>query len=354
MRRFFLLLRNEIQLFRTTLPIHLVAVFQPVIFFLLMSAILVYPTFDINVVEPTTSEGRALVAAMERVRSPIGLPYIDVIQLRPEEALDPGLRQVIDVESRDGTPTAVQHFGLVDSNQVKNLRDRLTAAALILWNDELGDRAVTVVERAWLPADVPYAVYYGIGMLPMVSFMAAIFVGGILTAQDVEFGTITEYRLSPVSVALILGARLARLTLTGMLAASTLLLVAGWRTGFWPSSPGRIALVILPMAVTGAGLGIVVGLLLQRSIPTLLVGLVTSLGGWIMGSAFGLAAGFGGPYEAVSRLMPNTHAVELLFPCYYGIVVGAPLRSAIFLAFVSLGTLALTGFIYHQRVLRRG
>ncbi|MGD8967336.1 MAG: hypothetical protein PVI07_07495 [Anaerolineae bacterium] len=353
MRRFLLLLRSEVQLFRTALPIHLVAVLQPVIFFLLMSAILVHPTFDLNVVQPTTPEGQALLAAMGEVGSPIGLPYIDPILLSAEEAGDPTLRQVIEVESRAGVPTAIQRFGLIDSNQVKNLRNRLTAAALILWNDALGDRAVTVVEQPWLPADVPYAVYYGLGMLPMVAFMAAIFIGGILTAQDVEFGTITEYRLAPSAPALILGARLVRLALTGLLAAATLLVAAGLRTGTWPASPGRVGLVLLPVVVTGAGWGITVGLLLRRSIPTLLVGLVTSLGGWILGSAFGLAAGFGGPYETVSRLMPNTHAVELLFPCAYGITIGSPVRSAAFLAAVSLGTLALTALVYHRQVLRK-
>jgi ABC-2 type transport system permease protein len=354
MRRFLLLLRNEIQLFRTALPIHLVAVLQPVIFFLLMSAILVYPTFDVNIVEPATPEGRALVAAMQQVGSPIGLPYIDPILLSADEAHDPALRQVIEVESRDGVPTAVQRFGLIDSNQVKNLRNRLTAAALIQWNDALGDRAVTVVERPWLAVDVPYAVYYGLGMLPMVAFMAAIFIGGILTAQDIEFGTITEYRLAPTRPTLILGARVVRLALTGLLSAATLLLVAGLRTGFWPSSLGRVALVILPMALTGAGLGITVGLLLQHSIPTLLIGLVTSLGSWILGSAFGLAAGFGGPYERVSRLMPNTHAVELIFSCYYGMAIGAPGRSVAFLAGVSLGALALAALVYQQQVLQKG
>ena len=45
--------------------------------------------------------------------------------------------------------------------------------------------------------------------------------GGILTAQEFEFGTILEYRLAPAPVTLVLGARLARLILTAFIAVGT-------------------------------------------------------------------------------------------------------------------------------------
>jgi hypothetical protein len=175
-----------------------------------------------------------------------------------------------------------------------------------------------------------------------------------IEAQAGPEGEMLRPQVTGRRAALILGARLVRLAPAGLLAAATLLVTVGLRTGTWPSPLGRVALVLLPVALTGAGWGIIVGLLLRRSIPTLLVGLVTSLGGWILGSAFGLAAGFGGPYETMSRLMPNTHAVELLLPCTYGITIGAPVRSAAYLAAVSMGTLVLTAFVYHRQVLRRG
>jgi len=40
-------------------------------------------------------------------------------------------------------------------------------------------------------------------------------------------------------------------------------------------------------------LGMVAGLVLRKSIPALLVALVATFVGWILGSAFGLAASFG-------------------------------------------------------------
>lgn len=350
MIRLRLLLLNEFKLARTALPIHGVAIFQPPVLFLLMSLVLVHPTWDMVVIGPATDAGQALVVAMREVGSPIAAPYINPVIVSPEEAN--GLPQVIAVEMHRGVPTAVQRFGLIDSNQVKNMRNRLTAAALRLWNGRLGDRGVTIEEHPWRPRDVPYAVYFGMAMLPMTAFLAAVFIGGVLTAQDFEFGTITEYRLTPIAPALVLGARLTRLVLSGLISAGLLLLAVGWRTGYWPDSLWRVGLILLPLAVTGGGLGITAGLLFRRSLPTLLTGLLTTLTGWILGSAFGLAAGFGGWYEWISRLTSNTHAVELLFPRYYGTEVGTPQLSAIVLVLFSGGMLILTVLVYRRRVMR--
>ena len=353
MTRFRLFLLNEFKLARTAIPIHAVSILQPALFYLLMSLVLVRATFDVNVVQPADEAGQRLVAAMREVGSPIGLPYIEPVIISPDEASATPLRQIITIESRAGVPTAVQRFGLIDSNQVKNLRNRLTAAALRLWNEDLGGAAVTVVEHPWLPQDVPYTVYFGMGMLPMAAFLTAVFIGGVLTAQDFEFRTIAEYRLSPVAPAWVLAARMTRLVLSALLAASVLLLVQGWRTGYWPDSVWRVELILLPVAVVGGGLGITVGLLLRRSIPTMLIGLVTTMGCWMLGGAFGLPGGFGGLYETVSRLMPNTYAVELLFRRYYGTPVGDPARSMALLALFAVVGLIIPLPVYHRRVLRQ-
>ncbi len=347
MARFWLLLRNEVKLARTALPIHLIAILQPAIMYLLFSLVMVRPTLDMHVVQPTSPAGRALLAAMAQVGAPQGAPYIRPLLVPASQTRD--WPQVIRIEERNGRPIAVQRFGLVDSNLVKNMRNRLTAAALVLWNASLDGRAVTLAQRPWLPRDAPYTVYFGLAMLPLAAFLAAVFMGGALSAQDFELGTITEYRLAPIAPALVLAARVARLALAGLLAAGLLALVAGWRTGWWPAAPGQVALILLPMALIGGGVGISAGLLLRRSLPTLLVGLLTSLGGWILGSAFGLAAGFSGLYGQISALTPNTHAVALLFPHYYGAQVGEPRLSVLVLALYSLAALALAALVYRWR-----
>ena len=149
MARFWLMLVNEFKLFRTSIPMHIVAILQPTVMYVLMATILVQPTFDMYVTHPDSEPGRALVAAMAEVGSPAGLSYIEPVLVPPTEGL--GDRQLITVEEREGAPTAVQRFGLIDSNLVKNLRNRLTAAVVRLWNEELGGRAVVVDEKPWLP-----------------------------------------------------------------------------------------------------------------------------------------------------------------------------------------------------------
>ena len=351
MTRFRLLLGHELKLFRSAIPIHVVVILQPAVMYLLMAAILVHPTFDMYVVRPESAQGHALVAAMGEVGSPIGLAYINPIVVEP--GWDGVTRQMIVVEVRHGLSTALQRYDLIDSNMVKNLRNRLTAAGLRVWDADLGDKAVTVEEFPWLPSDVPYSVYFGLAMLPMTAFLAASVIGAVLTAQEFEAATILEYRLAPAPLGLILGARLARLVLTSYVAVGVLLLALGLRNGVWPDTLWLVGLVLLPVAVAAGGLGIVAGLLVQKTIPAFLIGLVGSFVGWLLGSAFGLATSFSRGYALVSRLTPNTHAVELLFPRYYGTAIGNPWLSVLILVLCSGGMVILSAMIYRWRVLRQ-
>jgi hypothetical protein len=353
MKRFRLLLFNEFKLFRTTIPIHIIGFFQPALMFSLMALILVKPTFDMHVVRPTTPLGEELVRAMQEVGSPIGEKYIHPILVDPVSSGNFPGGQVIIVETVDGTPTAVQYFGLIDSNIVKNYRNRLTAAALSVWNNSLEGYSITIDQHPWLSQDIPYAVYFGMAMLPLAAFLAAALIGAFLTAQEFEFNTIIEYRLSPISMSLIVGTRLVRLSLTGLLSALVLMTAVGFIGGFWPSSLLWAVTIFLGMAILGGCLGTTAGLILQSTLPSFVIGLATSFFFWILGSAFGLSAGFGGAYEAVSRWMPNTYAVELLFPLYYRVDIGASQPAIIVLTTACMILILLTSFTYRRKVLTR-
>jgi hypothetical protein len=127
----------------------------------------------------------------------------------------------------------------------------------------------------------------------------------------------------------------------------------GLFSGVWPSSfPGAVS-IFLVMALLGACLGMTAGLLLQSTLPSFLISIATAFFAWIMGSGFGLAAGFGGAYEAVSRWMPNTHAVELLFPLYYRVGIGPTEPAILFLCVACFVMVAFTTVIYRQKVLAR-
>ncbi len=349
MKRFLLLIANEFKFVRTAIAVHLVAIIQPTLMYLLMAMILVEPTFLMHVTQPSSQIGSDLVYAMQEVGSPIGRPYIDV-ELIDERSDTSGLRQVVGVETEAGFSTAVQSYGLIDSNIVKNFRNRLTDAALRIWNDDLGDQAVSIIEKPWLPQDVPYKVYFGIALLPMAAAMAASIIGAILTAQEFERGTIQQYRLSPIPPIMILAGRLTRLILTGLLGAGVLLVTMGVVTSYWPASLTKVVLIILFISLISGGVGIVAGLAIQKTIPAFMIALITSFISWIVGNAFGLAAGFGRGYATASLFMPNSYAVELLFPLYFGAPVGSPFTAILVLVLMSLMIVGLNVIVYQKRV----
>jgi hypothetical protein len=353
MKRFRLLLLNEFKLFRTTIPFHAIGIFQPALMFTLMAFILVMPTFDMRVAQPAAPIEEELLAAMHEAGSPIGENYINPILVDADSLDEYSGAQVVAFETIAGQSTAIQRFGLIDSNIVKNFRNRLTTAVLSLWNESLGGYAVTIEQRPWLPRDIPYTVYFGMAMFPLAAFLAASLAGAALTAQEFEFDTITEYRLSPIPMLFVVGTRLLRLSLTGLLSAVVLMVALGFLGGVWPSSLMYALSVLLGIALIGACLGTIAGLLLQSTLPSFLICLTTTFFTWIMGSAFGLSVGFGGVYEAVSRWMPNTHAVELLFPLYYRVGIGTPRPAILFIGTTCILMIILTIVIYRQRVLVR-
>jgi len=350
MRRFLLLLLNEFKLSQTAPAVHMIAILQPTLMYILMAVAMVVPTFDMQVIKPSSVLGYDLLSAMEEVGSPLGPDYIHPILI---DQPIPGQRQVIEVTLLGKRPTAVQRFGYIDSNLVKNLRNRLTAALLVIWNRELGNQAVTVNEYPWLPEDVPYTVYFGMAMIPLAVYLAAAMIGGFLIAQEFEKGTILEYKLCPTSFLLLLAAKITRLLMTGLAAAAILYISLGLITGVWASSTIAVFVIVLPLGVIAACIGIAAGLLTRSSLPSFLVGLASAFAFWLIGSGFGLAAGFSSLFEKISRLVPNTAVIEMLFPYFYfGREVAAhPIRAQLQLAGYSLALLTVVGVIYKQRVL---
>ena len=349
MKRFWLLFFQEFRFLRIALPLHLVVVVQPALMYWLLSTILVQPTFDMNLAEPQTPEGKSLAAAMLKVGSPIGEPYIHPVLIDP--AKWDGSDQLVQVEEWQGVPTAVQYFGYIDSNLVKNYRNRLTAAALRLWNDALGNQAVRLNEQPWLPQEMPYGVYFGMALLPMAGFLAAAALGAAAMSQEFEGGTVMQYRLSPVSAILPLGVRLLRLVLVGWLSSGVLLVCVGLCSGVWPSSLFGAALVLLPVVLFAGCLGLSAGMLTRRFLPSFVVALIGALLSWMLGSSFGLGGSFGDWYELLGRLSPNTYAVELLFPLYYGGVrLGETWLPVLALAGFSLLALTVVVLLYRHRV----
>jgi hypothetical protein len=352
MKRFRILILNEFKLARSTLAIHLVSLLQPTIMYILMAFILVNPTFDMYINQPYSPESRQLIDAMKHIGSPIGLPYINPI---PTNIENPGeIRQLVFVGKGAQGVTAIQHFGLLDSNMVKNYRNRLTSAALYLWNQDLGSQGVTINEHPLLPEDIPYTVYFGVAMLTLTAFLSSAFIASILTTLEFEHNTILEYRLATAQVGLILAAKIIRLIITALIASLIQFLAVYAITGFFPTAPALVFLILIPVSLVGSSLGISTGLLFRQTIPSFVICLAVTFASWLLGSGFGLAAGFNPLFEAISKLTPNTHAVELIFPLYYHVGVGKPLTQIFSLVVFSTLALGAIVIFYFKNVQKQG
>lgn len=352
MRRFSLLLRNEFKSFLTAPVVHLIAILQPTLMYILMSVIMVVPTFEMRIVNPSSNLGARFIAAVEEVGSPIGPDYIEPIIV---DDPSPGFRQVVEIIETDGNSTALQTYGYIDSNLVKNLRNRLTAALLVLWNIDLGDQGIIIHEHPWLPNDIPYTVYFGMAMIPLAAYLAAAMIGGYLMAQEFENGTILIYRLSPTSYPLILAAKLTRLMIIALTGAGILYLFLGLITGIWSSSFLAVFVILIPLILIASCIGLAAGLITRSSLPSFLISLASAFAFWLVGSGFGLAAGFSTIFEKISRLIPNTLIIEMMFPYfYYGRQVAAhPLAAKLQLIGYTLSMLIVLVFIYQKRVLSK-
>jgi len=352
MRRFFLLLRSEFKFFLTAPVVHLIAIIQPTLMYIMMSVIMVVPTFEMRVVNPTTQIGKEFLSAAEQVESPIGPDYIDPVLV---EGASPGHRQVVEILEIDGTPTALQRYGYIDSNLVKNLRNRLSAALLVLWNIELGNQGIIIQEHPWLPRDIPYTVYFGMAMIPLAAYLAAAMIGGYVMAQEFENGTILSYKLCPTPFRLILAAKIVRLVVTALTAATILYVTLGLITGVWSTSLLAVLVILLPLILIASCIGLTAGMITRSALPSFLIALASAFAFWLIGSGFGLAAGFSSVFEKISRLIPNTPVIEMMFPYFYfGRQVAAhPLWVNLQLAAYVIALLIIVGLVYRKRILSK-
>jgi hypothetical protein len=133
-----------------------------------------------------------------------------------------------------------------------------------------------------------------------------------------------------------------------------LYITLGFITGVWASSILTVFVILLPLTWIAACIGILAGILTRSSLPSFLVGLASAFVFWLLGSGFGLAAGFSPVFERVSRLIPNTPTIEMLFPYFYfdRQVAARPLAAQLQLAGYCLALFVSVVLVYRQRILK--
>jgi len=354
-RRFWWLLQAEFRLTKGLLPFHFIGIVLPLVdFFLLVQfgptvALTMYTAAD------GSPQAARLVTAMASLRAegvPDGPYYIDPQPLPAGAQLGPTVQDAVEMQAHGEGVQVTHRFANIDSNLVKNYRNRLTGAALDVWEEELGGRAVALDLEPRYAIESGYARYFGMGLLVLAAFMSSVFIGASLMAKDFEDGTILEARLSPVSPALILAARLVRLVLTSLVAVGLAAGVTGVLLGIWPDDLWRFAGLMVLCTVTTASYGLTVGLLVRRLLPSFLLGLVTAVALWIVGGGFALPLVLGPALRALSRLAPTTYMIQLLIPLYYPGSASDP-AALLIVAGCAIGAFVLLVAVYRMTVLRQ-
>ncbi|MBI9048006.1 MAG: ABC transporter permease [Anaerolineaceae bacterium] len=338
MKRFILFLRSEIKLLLNHKVVLIVALLQPALMYSLMSIVFVEPTFDLYINPPQNQQEQLFLDAMQQVGIESGIPYINPIVVEENESN--WIRQFINLETINGKLHVNQTFGHIDSNLIKNLRNRGTAAALIYWQDELGDQAIAIHEVPILPKDIVFIAYFGMALIPMGIFLGTGITSAILASYDFENGMILEMRMSPLPDGQHLLVQFLRIISIGMLSACINIFTVGIISGVWPSQIFSLVLPVGLLALAGGCLGMVSAFITRKALPAFLITLVISLLNWLLGDAFGLSSGFAGWYERLSYLAPNRYMVEILFPHYYHLEAGS-----LPLAWTILSCVAITACI---------
>jgi hypothetical protein len=345
MKRFFLFLRSEKNFLLTHKVILMVALLQPALMYMLMGLVFIEPTFDLKVSPPQTSMESHFIDAIQRVGIQSGVPYINpVIVEREDTEL---VRQYINMESAGDQLIVNQAFGKIDSNLVKNLRNRVTAAALIYWQDELGDKAILLEEHPLLPHDVPFIAYFGLALIPMGIFLSAGITTAIISTYDFETGTILEIRMAPRPGWQQMLVQFIRIIAIGLLSAGINIISVGIISGVWPQQVLALVFPFSLLALIGGCVGMFAAFITRKALPAFLITLVVSMLNWLFGDAFGLSSGFSGWYETLSTFAPNHYLVEIMFPSYYNLQAGSIQTAIIVLA--SIAVIFGTGMILFRR-----
>lgn len=188
-------------------------------------------------------------------------------------------------------------------------------------------------------------VYFGMTMLPLTAFMAAMMIGGMLTAQDCETNAILELRLLPRSLLWAL------LALAMGLAAGTVLLVALY------TRPGRYLLLVLLMAglvaLSWIGIALLMGLRARHYVAGAVTAVLSGLIIFFIGGGLAPVRYATSRITWLARLFPNYYAIDPMRDLTLFQARPDNLRMVlVILAGFSLASLTL-GFGGAARILRR-
>jgi ABC-2 type transport system permease protein len=171
---------------------------------------------------------------------------------------------------------------------------------------------VNVVETDLRRPDISFLAYQMVPVLALLALTAGALVTALSIAGDREGGRLRMLRVTPAShLGIVLGHLLG-----GTLAATLLLAIVVLPlalTGVLQPPPGRwpvIAAILVATAVGSTGLGVVVGLVTQRLTTTVLLGVNVASASFLLGGGFTTIAFLPPFIQHIAAAVPSYYAVE--------------------------------------------
>lgn len=302
------------------------------IFYLIWAADIRIP---IEVTNSAGPSGHKLVMAMQEIKTPSGLPYIQVIEQNPSILGErhPGdylvLLEIPKDFGRDKNgvkvyePTA--HYGAEQENSVKNSINRLhMAETKFLADNCYGFNPIKLKEINRYAEDIPTRQFMAVGMVAFAFLIAGIIFGGIFIAREYEGNTVKLIRVSSASrLLLFISKGIPAIVLTSGTGAIFTVVAAGILTGAWPKDPVVFILTAVLISATGVILGLLVGLITKNTIPVFLVSIVANLLSWIVGGGFSNTKLYSHWLQTIVKLLPYKYGSDLFWYSYFS--NGSPL-----------------------------
>ncbi|GAA4036270.1 hypothetical protein GCM10023063_21340 [Arthrobacter methylotrophus] len=210
---------------------------------------------------------------------------------------------------------------------------------------------VNAVEADVQAQDTGYIPYLAVSIVVAGLMLASILQGSVNAARDYELGTIKELALAPVSrLAIGLGKMLGSAALT----AASAVLVLGvviLLIGVWPLHPLEVLGFGLLMIAAFLALGVLAGTVVRRRQQAIPLSIACILPLFFLSGPFGPANWLGAIPGAIAAASPLTYAIAAFQHAFHGYQTATQNLAVdtIVLAGFTLGTIALTAFVFGRR-----
>ena len=237
---------------------------------------------------------------------------LDGLQVAAVITIPAGFDANLDAQRPDSVTIEINNLNLDFTN---DLRRSLPAAITRFYaQEDPNPIGMTVTEADLRTKDVSILQFLLVPNVVLLLTVAGVVNCGLATAREFEDVTIKELLLAPISRTTLIAGKLLAGWLTTLLVAS-IVLVLGALTGllrpsgwYWLLALGEIALFALSMS----GLGVAIGAVLQRFIPTATIGINMAIYLFFLSGGISVVSFLPGWVQTIAHFTPSYYGVHAL------------------------------------------